>query len=318
MKKKSVSIALATWNGSKFLRKQLDSIFNQTHAPVEVIVTDDCSDDGTLNILNEYKKKNGLNFSVNSHRLGVAQNFAKAISLCKGDYIALADQDDIWLKEKIEMLLREIDGFSLIFSDATLIDENDSVIAESLKEYSGTSIPLGKDMFKHLVYHNFVTGCTSLFKRELLEKAFPIPCGEVYHDWWLAQIASKMDGIKYLAPPLTLYRQHSANDTGAARKAGLFGKYFNFVGRVHKRREDDLQYFCAKMQSGRLKAIVSSEVFSQEEKTFIHEAILYFDDYLKAGLHLKTFQIGKKYSEYIYPELKGFLKLKALMGGLFL
>jgi glycosyltransferase involved in cell wall biosynthesis len=316
--KKLVSVALATWNGSKFLRKQLDSIYQQTYKNIEVIVTDDLSGDDTPSILNEYKKEKGLKFIVNSFRLGIAQNFAKAISFCNGDYIALADQDDIWQREKIETLLKEINGYSLIFSDAILIDENDAVMAKSFINYSGYKIHLVKDVFKHLVYHNFVTGCTALFNRKLLGKAFPIPTGEIYHDWWLAQIASKANGIKYLNSPLTFYRQHASNNTGALRKSNLLRTYLNFFGRIFSKREEDPKYLRAKMHEKRLKAIVNSDAFSKEEKQFINVAILFFEDYLKSGFHLKTFRIGIKYSDYIYPDLKGFLKFKAMVGGLFL
>jgi glycosyltransferase involved in cell wall biosynthesis len=91
-----ISLAMPTYNGERFLREQLDSIYNQTIVPDEVIVVDDCSTDGTISILEEYKKKYGLKYWVNEKNLGYNKNFEKAISLCTGDYIALSDQDDVW------------------------------------------------------------------------------------------------------------------------------------------------------------------------------------------------------------------------------
>ena len=101
MQNKLVSIAMATYNGEKYLKEQLDSIYAQTYKDIEVIVCDDCSSDKTVEILDEYKEKYGLKYYINEKNLGFKKNFEKAISLCSGDFIALADQDDIWIENKI-------------------------------------------------------------------------------------------------------------------------------------------------------------------------------------------------------------------------
>ena len=129
---KLVSIAMATYNGEKYLRKQLESIYNQTYKNIEFIVCDDRSSDKTVKILQEYQNKYGLKFFINEQNLGFVKNFEKAASLCTGEYIAFADQDDVWLPDKIEILLSEIGNNSLICSDAKLIDENNNQVAESL------------------------------------------------------------------------------------------------------------------------------------------------------------------------------------------
>ena len=106
-----ISIAMATCNGGKYLREQLDSIYAQTRVPDEVVVSDDCSGDDTVRILEEYRRSHGLRYSVNETRLGVNGNFGNAIRNCTGDFIALSDQDDVWLESKVEKLharLREI------------------------------------------------------------------------------------------------------------------------------------------------------------------------------------------------------------------
>ena len=97
-----ISIAMATFNGEKYLREQLDSIYSQTLLPYEIVAADDCSTDRTTEILEEYRIKKGLKYLVNEHNIGVVKNFEKAISLCQGDYVALSDQDDIWFPEKLE------------------------------------------------------------------------------------------------------------------------------------------------------------------------------------------------------------------------
>jgi len=202
MQNNLVSIAMATYNGENYLKEQLDSIFNQSYKNIEIIVCDDCSSDKTVAILAEYKKKYGLKYYINKNNLGFKRNFEKAISLCSGDFIALADQDDIWIENKIEVLVKEIGENSLIHSACSLIDENSKEIS---------SLWIKQDDFKYsfakFIFGNTVTGCTVLFKKELLKDFSPIPSGEKYHDCWLALLATKMNGIVYCDKPLVKYRQ---------------------------------------------------------------------------------------------------------------
>src|ERR1700741_3685870 len=105
-----VSVALCTYNGEKFLEKQLDSIFLQDYSNLEIVVVDDCSKDNTWDILQRYAHNNErLRLYRNRRNLGYSRNFEKAIKLCRGDLIALADQDDIWEKEKIRILANSMD-----------------------------------------------------------------------------------------------------------------------------------------------------------------------------------------------------------------
>lgn len=103
-----ISIALATYNGEKYLEDQLNSIYTQTYKNIEVAVTDDCSTDKTVEILEQYSKSHGLKYFVNTENLGFVKNFEKAISLCEGDFIALSDQDDVWEKDEIGILVNKI------------------------------------------------------------------------------------------------------------------------------------------------------------------------------------------------------------------
>ena len=131
-----VSVAMATYNGEPFLREQLDSIYNQTYKNIQVLVTDDCSDDKTVHILEEYKIRYGLQYYVNDKTLGAVRNFERALSFCKGEYIALSDQDDIWFREKIDNLVNEIGDCSLIFSDAKLMGRYAKNDLDSLNKVS--------------------------------------------------------------------------------------------------------------------------------------------------------------------------------------
>src|SRR5688572_29001579 len=140
---RKVSVALCTYNGAKFIREQLASINGQTNLPFEIVICDDGSVDGTVQIIEEFAKNQGVPIFLhrNEQRLGVMRNFRKAILLCKGDYIALSDQDDVWLKDKLQTV---IDFFSrpennkvdVVFSDLQLVDEE-------LKSF-------GKTMWQHI------------------------------------------------------------------------------------------------------------------------------------------------------------------------
>jgi glycosyltransferase involved in cell wall biosynthesis len=308
MKNRLVSIAMATYNGERFLRKQLDSIYSQSYKDIEVIICDDRSSDGTVLILEEYQKRYGLQFYINEKNIGFYRNFEKVLSFCKGSYISLADQDDIWLPDKIFRLIGAIGDYSLIFSDAKFIDENDCVFAESILKYSGTQVFLGKP-FKYLAYKNCITGCTALFKRELLEVALPFPEGEMFHDWWLAFAACKMSGICFLSEPLIMYRRHQLNTLGIRKNFSLIDKLTNFLF-----NPPDTQLL--RIQEKRLAALCKIEMFSSEEKQFLYVAKEYFHDRLNSYIHLKAFLIAIKYSQYIFPDITGIWLIKALVGTL--
>ena len=217
--KNLVSIAMATYNGEKYLREQLDSIYNQTYKNIEVIVSDDCSTDKTVEILDEYSKQYGLRYFVNAKNIGYVKNFEIVISICAGDYIALADQDDIWLPEKLEVLLNEIGHNITIHSDAELINKDGEFIKESWTTYYRKSKK--SEMLNYIFDNNNVTGCTSLFKKELLSKLLPFPSDFKYHDAWLSLVSCNNGGIKYLDKSLIKYRLHDSNVVGENKNISL-------------------------------------------------------------------------------------------------
>lgn len=281
-----VSIAMTTYNGEKFLREQLDSILSQTYTNLEIIICDDNSMDSTYTILREHAVLDSrIKLFQNDTNLGLVKNFEKALSLSNGDFIALADQDDIWLPEKIETLLNEIGNHDLVCSSFTLIDEEGkeiqrkkSFIQELAKSFLKKEI---KFSVETMFYTNFVTGCTALFRKSLLIKALPIPDGECYHDWWIATVALKQNGIKYLFDhQLIRYRQHSRNHTG-----------------IKNRSKESF----ANIQIIRLPVLFSSNLFSTIEKTQIQEAVDFFTDITKDSLHIKAFIMAVKKSKRIWP-----------------
>jgi len=304
MTNKSVSIAMATYNGERYLREQLDSILNQTYNNLEIIICDDLSNDKTIEIIKEYQKLDSrIQLYINETNLGFKKNFEKAISLCTGDFIALSDQDDIWKKNKIEVLIDNIGRYDLIHSAACFIDENSKTISP---------LWIKQDNFKYsfakLIFGNTITGCTLLFKKELLKEFNPIPSGEKYHDWWLALLASKNNGIKYFDEPLIYYRQHLSQDTGAKIET-TFNKLLRIIFDIFNKKTSD-RHKKSTHQIIRLNSILNEKkmIFSNEELKVLENAIIYHNDYINNFLHLKTLKVGLKYQKEIYFKNK-FLKI---------
>ena len=223
---------MATYNGERFLREQMDSILSQTYKNIEVVACDDCSTDSTWQILQEYAHKDGrVRCFKNEANLGFKKNFEKAISLCKGEFIALSDQDDIWLKEKLEKQLDALNGQNsdgkrcdIACCEAELIDENSKPLHKKFKKdiHQIEYIPKDKKkQFSILMLFNFVQGATILAKAQFLKQCLPVPDFHQYHDWWFAQNAAAQNGIFYISKPLILYRSHSSQQTGEKKGASF-------------------------------------------------------------------------------------------------
>ncbi len=211
-----ISIAMATYNGEKYLAEQLDSILAQTVQDFELIVCDDCSSDSTAEILSRYAEKDSrIKIFVNEKNLGFVKNFEKAVSLCSGEYIALSDQDDVWFAGHLEILLRNIKDKDLICGNAVLCDENLKTINTDLLSVSKIDfLPDNKDdWFFFLLHGNIFQGAASLFKSNIIEKALPIPSKVKFHDRWLALVAASENGVSYITKPILYYRRHGENIT---------------------------------------------------------------------------------------------------------
>lgn len=203
---------MATYNGTKYLSQQLDSIINQTITPYEIVIIDDCSSDGTLVTLQIYQNKyNFIKIYQNDHNLGSGKSFFSGLQYCSGDYIAFADQDDIWLPKKLEVLLKNVKGNLLIFSGDSLIDANSNVIySQNLDKsyYANLS-------FLDYLMQNKVRGCCSMISRKLLD--YGLPEYFYIHDHYFALLASSINKIKYIPDQLVMYRQHSNNAIGTKK-----------------------------------------------------------------------------------------------------
>jgi glycosyltransferase involved in cell wall biosynthesis len=211
-----LSIAMTTYNGEKYIREQIDSILEQIYDDFELVVCDDCSTDSTLDILNEYEQfDKRITIYHNKKNIGFKMNFQKAIQLCRGEFIALSDQDDIWYPDHLAILYENIGKNSLICSNALLVNDKTETLEKTMYDIKGLSnlSDNAESMALYLFYNNFVQGSSSLFKRELLDKACPFPDTIDFHDHWLALNAMMSEGVTCLNVITLKYRQHNNNIT---------------------------------------------------------------------------------------------------------
>jgi glycosyltransferase involved in cell wall biosynthesis len=309
MEKKLVSIAMATYNGEKFITRQLDSIFTQTYGPLEVIAVDDCSNDETPTILEEYRKRYGLMVVRNPKRLGFVKNFEKAILLCSGEYIALSTQDDIWLPNKIERLVSSIKKATLICSDVSLIDEHDEVIVPSLERALHIPVPRTENQFTTLVFLDYVRGCSSMFHQSLIPHALPIPEAAMSHDWWLGICATRLRGVTYLPEQLTLYRRHSFNTVGVHElwklKSAL--RYF-----FSSHRKDIFR-----RERNRIQMYLDKHVYvNQNEEDYLCDLLEHYSLLTKPGFHAKAFWLIFKHRKKVFGDIGLVAKYQYMLGRL--
>ena len=223
---KTISIALCTYNGEQYLAEQLQSLFDQTQKPDEIVISDDGSTDGTLNIIKQFQDMNVVPIRLWTHEqnIGVYKNFIHCIEQCKGDIVFTCDQDDYWMPDKLALHMRahEDDTLDLVYSNADVVlNTLDQKLYLLWTRQSMLDTEQGKSSFKSLVVKGeSIAGCCMSFKKSFFNQIIPLP-DQVYHDDWIATsacLAGKMCG---LAEPLIKYRQHGRNVVGTVRGTKL-------------------------------------------------------------------------------------------------
>lgn len=229
-KMEKISIALTTYNGEKYIRKQLTSIYRQTKQPTEVIIFDDKSSDNTVKIVKEFIDENKLNnwkLFENKENVGYKKNFYNALKMVSGDVIFLSDQDDEWHEDKIEVMIDELCKHSEIKalnSAVNLIDGSSNRINNNLiKNYYNSNFlylehtPQKIEYFDtaYIGLHNVSPGCTMAVRREIIDIFLRSYDYQLPHDWFINLIASAYGGCAFLNVALIDYRQHGNNAIGA-------------------------------------------------------------------------------------------------------
>lgn len=202
-----ISIAMATYNGEKYIKEQIDSILSNLEEKDELIISDDGSTDKTVEIIQAYQDKRIK--LVNGPQKGVKQNFANAIAKCRGAYIFLSDQDDIWEENKVEKVLEvfEHSKCSLVIHDCTVIDNQYKVLYDSFFKIRNSKKGIIKNIWK-----NSYIGCCMCFEKRLIDNILPIPNTIEMHDQWIGILAEKKgEGSIFISDKLMKYRRHEAN-----------------------------------------------------------------------------------------------------------
>ncbi|TAM09132.1 MAG: glycosyltransferase [Nevskiaceae bacterium] len=213
-----VSIALCTYNGSRFLREQLDSLLVQDYPQFEIVAVDDASSDDSFSILEAYARRDQrLKLHRNPHTLGFSKNFETVIHLCRGALIAPCDQDDVWSPHKLSSLQKAIGDAPMVYCDSELIDADGNSLHRHISDLRVLA-PVRDPAA--LVFGTCVYGHAMLFRRELLNDALPLPTG-MSHDQWLSCVAACRGTLQYCDEALVGYRQHGGALAGAV---GLHNK----------------------------------------------------------------------------------------------
>jgi len=214
-----MSVCLATYNGARFLKAQIDSVLSQMRENDELVVSDDGSTDDTLNLLQSYGERLRL---VNSTRVGgVVKNFEVVLNAAKNDLIVLCDQDDVWLDGRLDLLRSKLQDVSFLMVNATVTDS--------------ALVPTGQDIYDFVnfrpgFFRNFISngyvGCCLAFRREVLNIALPFPSNILWHDWYIALVAELMFSVARIDMPLALFRRHdmNASNTGERSRRPFFRK----------------------------------------------------------------------------------------------
>jgi glycosyltransferase involved in cell wall biosynthesis len=215
-------VALCTFNGERFLPRQLASIQQQTRLPDELVVSDDGSTDQTLAIVRSFAASVSfpVKVFVNQHNLGSTRNFERAIELCSGDLIALSDQDDIWLPHRIARSEQELDQHpeaGLVFSDGEIVDDQEQPVGSRMwpsAQFSQVRCEeLLRGQYDLLFQYRFVTGATVMFRSHLRAVCLPFSPDWI-HDEWLAAMVPAFAELRPIDEPLIFYRRHATQQVG--------------------------------------------------------------------------------------------------------
>ena len=213
-----ISVCMASYNGSKFIKNQITSILSQLAKSDQLVIVDDCSFDNTVNIIESFKDPR-IKLFKNIKNIGVVGTFNRALKIAKGDIILLSDQDDDWLENKVSFIRNFFlsNKIDLLVHDAK-IKQGESIVSNSLFEQIGSSSGLFKNIFS-----NTYTGCCMSFRRSILKKILPIPNKKgIFHDAWIG-ILTKFYRFRviFIATPLIVYNRHESNVSTMKRRSIL-------------------------------------------------------------------------------------------------
>lgn len=234
--KKQVDVLLATYNGEAYLHVLMESLLHQTYKPHKIIVRDDGSKDRTRDILQDYAEKypSLMKLLPVGTGQGSTTNFSELLKQSTSDYVMFADQDDLWIPEKIELTMEKMEELErengtacplLVHTDLIVADQELKPVNPSFWNYAKL-LPKECSTLNRLLVQNVVTGCTLMMNRALVDLVQPISPQTIQHDWWIALVAAAFGKIDVVEQPTIYYRQHSTNAVGA-KKFNIFSSIVN-------------------------------------------------------------------------------------------
>jgi glycosyltransferase involved in cell wall biosynthesis len=203
------SICMATYNGETFILTQLQSILPQLAGNDELIISDDGSTDGTKEIILALNDPRIRFVRNESGKKGPVGNFENALRLARGKIVFFADQDDIWLPDKLAQHLLHHEQYDLVISNAIVTDRNKNVLFDSFFAERNS----GKGLMRNLVKNSYI-GCCMSFNRKIAEAALPFPKDIHMHDWWIGLVAEVTGSVYFLQKPMMYYIRHDNNASG--------------------------------------------------------------------------------------------------------
>lgn len=209
-----ISVCMATYNGGKYLREQLESILCQLSDNDEIIVSDDGSNDETFEII---RSLNDLRIRVfkNEGKHGFVGNFNNAFRYVEGDFVFFSDQDDIWLPNKVATVMSYLEkDTDLVTHNAEIVDGEGHLIGCDYFSYMHSKTGFWANLWK-----TRFLGCCMACKREVLDRALPMPLDVAGHDYWIGMIALKHFNVRFIEDKLICYRRHGGNVSSSGEKS---------------------------------------------------------------------------------------------------
>lgn len=293
--KRTISIALATYNGDKYIAEQLDSILAQDCDFEELIVCDDCSTDSTWDILEHYAQLDSrIRLFRNSQNLGFKKNFESAILKCKSEYVALCDQDDIWMPNHLSLLIDAIGDKAVACGDSLLIDSNGKSLGVTLSYVKNLDYIPEDDIDKAyfiFYYENPYQGASMLLRTDFVHKVLPISQNVQFHDTWFGGLACFLGGLSIVRYPITKYRQHLSNVTRGSHIRR--SRIRTMIGHLLFKRE----YMISRLEMVNNIERLRSDL-SPKEKSFVQSFKLYhqnrsniFGRFINLLFEIKRFKV---------------------------
>jgi glycosyltransferase involved in cell wall biosynthesis len=208
-----ISVCMATRNGERYIREQIDSILVQLSENDELVISDDRSNDETIPIIRSYNDTR-IKIYHNTKEKGVAGNFENCLRHCNGDFIFLADQDDVWMAEKIKIMLQHLKQYDLVISDCSIAGQSLEPRYQSFFHINNS----GKGFLKNL-FRNSYMGCCMAFRKNVLQRVLPFPRDILMHDLWIGLICELHFKVHFIPQPLMYHRRHHNNASTTAGKS---------------------------------------------------------------------------------------------------